>query len=32
MDTRLIDLAPAIWEKLGVPLGQGVMKVEIRLP
>lgn len=32
LDTRLIDLAPAVWEKLGVPLGQGVMKVEIRIP
>ena len=32
LDTRLIDLAPAVWEKLGVPLGQGVMRVEIRIP
>jgi len=32
LDTRLIDLAPAVWERLGVPLGQGVMKVEIRIP
>lgn len=31
LDTRLIDLAPAVWEKLGVPLGQGVMTVRITL-
>ena len=31
LDTRLVDLAPAVWEKLGVPLGRGVMKVEITL-
>ena len=32
LDTRLIDLAPAVWAKLGVPLGQGVMRIEIRIP
>jgi hypothetical protein len=31
LDTRLIDLAPAVWERLGVELGRGVMKVEITL-
>ena len=28
-DTRVADLAPAIWDALGVPLGRGVMRVEI---
>ena len=31
LDTRLVDLAPAVWEKLGVDLGRGVMKVRITL-
>ena len=31
LDTRLVDLAPAVWEKLGVDLGRGVMKVLITL-
>jgi hypothetical protein len=31
LDTRLIDLAPAVWDKLGVDLGRGVMKVEVSL-
>lgn len=31
LDTRLVDLAPAVWHKLGVSLGRGVMKVEITL-
>jgi hypothetical protein len=31
LDTRLVDLAPAVWDALGVPLGQGVMKVRITL-
>ena len=30
-DTRLVDLAPAVWDALGVPLGRGIMKVEISL-
>ena len=31
-DERLIDLAPAVWRELGVPLGRGVMPIEIYLP
>lgn len=30
-DTRLVDLAPAVWEALGVPLGLGVTRVTIAL-
>jgi len=30
-DTRLIDLAPEVWERLGVDLGRGVMKVSIEI-
>jgi hypothetical protein len=30
-DNRLVDLAPAVWHALGVPLGKGVMKIEMRL-
>lgn len=30
-DERLVDLAPAIWEALGVPLLRGVMKVEVEI-
>jgi hypothetical protein len=30
-DTRLIDLAPEIWAALGVPLGRGVMKIDIEI-
>ncbi len=30
-DTRLIDLAPAVWEKLGVDLSKGVMKVTLEI-
>lgn len=30
-DERLIDLAPAVWEKLGVNLGRGVMPVELEV-
>jgi len=32
LDTRLIDLAPAVWDALGVPLYLGVMKVRITIP
>jgi hypothetical protein len=28
---RLIDLAPAVWDALGVPLGRGVMPVTIEI-
>ena len=31
-DERLVDLAPAVWEALGVRLGLGIMKVEITVP
>lgn len=31
-DEPLIDLAPAVWRELGVPLGRGVMPIEIYLP
>jgi hypothetical protein len=31
LDTRLVDLAPAVWHALGVDLGLGVMKVRITL-
>jgi hypothetical protein len=30
-DTRLIDMAPEVWAALGVPLGLGVMKVDIEI-
>jgi hypothetical protein len=30
-DDRLIDLAPAVWEALGVPLSRGVMQIELRV-
>lgn len=30
-DTRLVDLAPAVWDRLGVPLELGVMRVTITL-
>lgn len=30
-DTRLIDLAPEVWDRLGVDLGRGVMKVSIEI-
>ena len=30
-DDRIIDLAPAVWDALGVGLHRGVMKVEIAL-
>jgi rare lipoprotein A (peptidoglycan hydrolase) len=30
-DNRLIDLAPAVWNALGVRLGRGIMKVNISL-
>ena len=28
---RLIDLAPAVWDALGVPLGIGVMRVSVEI-
>jgi len=28
----IIDLAPAVWKKLGVPLGRGIMKIEMTIP
>jgi hypothetical protein len=31
-DTRLVDLAPEVWEALGVDLGLGVMRVTIEVP
>jgi hypothetical protein len=30
-DDRLIDLAPAVWQALGVPLSRGVMQIELRV-
>jgi hypothetical protein len=30
-DNRLIDLAPAVWQALGVPLSAGVMQIELRV-
>jgi len=30
-DDRLIDLAPAVWQALGVPLSKGVMQIELRV-
>jgi hypothetical protein len=30
-DDRIVDLAPAVWEALGVGLHRGIMKVEISL-
>ena len=30
-DTRVADLAPAIWDALGIRLGIGIMKVRIEL-
>lgn len=30
-DTRLIDLSPAVWDALGVPLGLGVTRVTIEV-
>ena len=30
-DERLIDLAPAIWQALGVPLGRGVMPIVLEV-
>lgn len=30
-DTRLIDLAPEVWDALGVPLSRGVMRVRIEI-
>jgi hypothetical protein len=30
-DNRLIDLAPAVWAALGVPLSAGVMQIELRV-
>ena len=30
-DDRLIDLAPAVWHALGVPLSRGVMQIELRV-
>ena len=30
-DDRLIDLAPAVWQALGVPLSAGVMQIELRV-
>ena len=30
-DNRLIDLAPAVWHRLGVKLGVGVMKVTLKV-
>jgi hypothetical protein len=31
-DTRLVDLAPAIWDALGIRLGLGVTKVVVEIP
>lgn len=31
-DTRLVDLSPALFQALGLPLGRGIMKVEVSLP
>ena len=31
-DTRVADLSPALFRALGLPLGRGVMKVDIALP
>lgn len=30
-DDRLIDLAPAVWQALGVPLGRGVMPIVLEV-
>ena len=30
-DERLIDLAPAVWQALGVPLGRGVMPIVLEV-
>jgi hypothetical protein len=30
-DDRIIDLAPAVWAALGVPLSRGVMQIELRV-
>lgn len=31
-DTRLVDLSPALFQALGLPLSRGIMKVEVSLP
>ena len=31
-DTRLVDMAPAIWDALGIRLGLGVTRVVVDLP
>lgn len=31
-DTRVADLSPALFQALGLPLGRGIMKVDIALP
>lgn len=30
-DERLIDLAPAVWQAMGVPLGRGVMPIVLEV-